>query len=68
MFYTYVETPIGPLLVAGDPQRLRGVHFAPSHPDRGWEQADEPFAEIATQLREYFAGTRRTNEQGLATR
>lgn len=66
MFYTYVDTPIGPLLVAGDPQRLRKVHFAPSHPDREWEQADEPFAGIATQLNEYFAGRRRTFDVELA--
>jgi len=60
MFYTYVETPIGPLLVAGDEQRLRTVHFAPSHPESGWKKADEPFARIASQLAEYFEGKRRT--------
>lgn len=59
MLYTYVKTPIGPLLVAGDRQRLRAVHFAPSRPESGWEQADEPFRDISNQLDEYFAGQRR---------
>lgn len=59
MFYTYVQTPVGPLLVAGDPQHLCAVHFAPARPERGWKEADEPFEDIAKQLHEYFAGKRR---------
>ena len=58
MLYTYIESPIGPLLVAGE-KRLRIIHFAPSHPEHDWQKDDAPFAEVAKQLKEYFAGDRR---------
>ncbi len=58
MLYTYVETPVGPLLVAGDGQRLRTVHFAPSPPDDDWKHEPRAFVDVARQLTEYFAGER----------
>ncbi len=58
MLYSFVETPVGPLLVAGDGQRLRTVHFAPSHPEDDWKHEPRAFADVARQLTEYFAGQR----------
>lgn len=66
MLYTYVETPIGLLLVAGDRQMLRTIRFPPAHPESGWKQSDEAFAQTAIQLREYFAGERRAFDLHLA--
>ncbi|HSP13306.1 MAG TPA: methylated-DNA--[protein]-cysteine S-methyltransferase [Thermoanaerobaculia bacterium] len=65
MLYSYVETPIGPLLVAGDRRRLQQVRFAPSHPDDGWERDAHAFDDVAGQLAEYFAGKRRTFDVDL---
>jgi methylated-DNA-[protein]-cysteine S-methyltransferase len=59
MFYTRIDSPIGPLLLAGDDGALRQIRFAPAQPEAGWEQADEPFGSAAGQLEEYFAGQRR---------
>jgi methylated-DNA-[protein]-cysteine S-methyltransferase len=66
MYYTYFETPIGPLLVAGDGDRLREVHFAPSKPQDAWKHDPGSFSRLSKQFAEYFAGERRTFEVELA--
>ncbi|MCP5181919.1 MAG: methylated-DNA--[protein]-cysteine S-methyltransferase [Pseudomonadales bacterium] len=62
MIYTYLETPIGPLLLAGE-ERLRKISFPGGNkafpPEPGWRRDDEAFREARTQLTEYFAGKRR---------
>lgn len=61
--YTCVESPMGPLLLAGDSRGLKLIEFPDQkgrvrhHP--GWERSDEHFADAAAQLREYFEGRRR---------
>ena len=70
MFYSYVDSPIGPLLLSGDRDELRGLFFSKgskaqgAHPD--WERNDACFADAAMQLREYFDGQRKTFELPLA--
>jgi len=66
MFYTYMDSPIGRLLLAGDRARLKVIGFPRGNKARGaeesWERYDEPFRAVRRQLDEYFAGTRHTFE------
>jgi methylated-DNA-[protein]-cysteine S-methyltransferase len=64
MKYCYAESPIGPLLIAGDQEALHLIAFPrngkPQRPEAGWtEGISGPLAEAVRQLREYFAGRRR---------
>jgi methylated-DNA-[protein]-cysteine S-methyltransferase len=60
VFYTTMESPVGPLLLAGDAQGLRLVSFEKSkraervQPE--WKQDKAPFAEVIRQLQAYFGG------------
>ena len=69
MFYTYVGSPVGPLLVAGDQERLRFISFTSGSkardPRPDWKHAEEPFQEIRRQLEEYFEGRRRQFDLAL---
>lgn len=62
IYWTTIESPVGPLLLAGDRRVLRvlwfgtGRKFQGARPD--WIEAADEFADVATQLREYFAGQR----------
>jgi methylated-DNA-[protein]-cysteine S-methyltransferase len=63
MNYTYLNTPIGTLLIAGDGEAVRRIDFPKngkaSAPERGWtESARGPVGQAARQLTEYFAGRR----------
>jgi len=61
-FYTTVDSPIGELLLVGDGHALHGLYMQAGRPKRTrpeWERSDEPFAAVAQQLDEYFAGERR---------
>lgn len=66
--YTYVDTPIGAILIAGDGRFIIETYFAGAQPKPGWIRDDEAFAEAATQLRAYFAGDRKTFDLPLAPR
>jgi methylated-DNA-[protein]-cysteine S-methyltransferase len=67
MNYSYVETPIGRLLLAGDEDAVRQIHFAPNSPEAEWEnRATEPIKEAAKQLMEYFSGRRTSFDLPLA--
>ena len=71
MNYTYLDSPIGPLLIAGDQDALRYIYFPKSgraaKPERNWvESATGPVAQAVTQLREYFAGKRKEFDLPLA--
>lgn len=63
MYYCYLNTPIGDLLLAGDDDALSLVGFpagAMRHePDADWTYDEQPFAAACAQLQEYFAGTRK---------
>ena len=70
MFYSFLDSPIGPLLLAGSGGRLRMVGF-PSGPKAqtppgDWLRRDGPFGEAKRQLSEYFEGARRAFDLDLA--
>ena len=60
VFYTTIESPVGPLLLACDERGLRRVSFengkraTPLQPD--WKLDKEPFSEVIRQLQAYFSG------------
>ncbi|MGH9559544.1 MAG: methylated-DNA--[protein]-cysteine S-methyltransferase [Bryobacteraceae bacterium] len=63
MNYSYLETPIGRLLIAGDETAIRRIEFPqgknPGRPEDGWvESARGPVGEAIRQLRQYFKGER----------
>lgn len=63
MYYTFLSSPIGQLLLAGDEDGLALVEFPeggkPSKPAADWQRDDKPFRQAKRQLDEYFAGERR---------
>jgi methylated-DNA-[protein]-cysteine S-methyltransferase len=63
MYYCYLDTPIGELLLAGDDDALCLVSFPEGSmrrdPDPDWIYNEKPFALARQQLTEYFAGERR---------
>jgi methylated-DNA-[protein]-cysteine S-methyltransferase len=71
MNYTYLETPIGTLLVAGDDDAVRRIDFPKNGkaraPEQEWtESARGPVGIAVKQLREYFAGRRAEFDLPLA--
>ena len=62
MYYTTIESPIGPLLLAGEAEGLHFLSFASSkrakRPERDWKENRSPFTEVIRQLQSYFAGER----------
>lgn len=63
MYYTYMESPVGRLLVAGEESRIKLIGFSTGPMARGadadWERREAPFRVVVRQLTEYFAGSRR---------
>ncbi len=63
MYYCYLDTPIGELLLAGDDAALCLVGFPEGSmrrdPEPDWIYNEKPFAVARQQLTEYFAGERR---------
>ena len=70
MFYSYMDSPIGRLLLAGDKHSLKVIGFSSGDKARGanadWERFDEPFRKVKVQLEEYFAGHRKIFDVDLA--
>jgi methylated-DNA-[protein]-cysteine S-methyltransferase len=68
--YTLVASPVGDLLLTGDGVALCGCWFTDDDGGaarrQGLERDDVAFADVAAQLREYFAGTRTTFDVELA--
>jgi methylated-DNA-[protein]-cysteine S-methyltransferase len=60
VFYTQIESPVGPLFLAGDKDSLRFVSFGSSErrvmPRPDWIEDKAPFSEVMRQLRAYFDG------------
>jgi methylated-DNA-[protein]-cysteine S-methyltransferase len=58
--YTQIDSPIGPLLLAGDETGLRHIEFMGSKrahpPNAGWHEDARPLKDVIGQLRAYFAG------------
>jgi len=63
MYYRYLNTPIGDLLLAGDEKGLTQIGFPKGKmrrdPEANWIFNEKPFAEACRQLEEYFAGSRK---------
>ena len=72
MYYSYTDSPIGLLLLAGDGRSLAVLGFSSGAKargaDPGWERFDEPFRAVKRQLAEYFAGARHEFELDLTPR
>ena len=71
VIYRYIDSPVGPLLIAGNDAGLQLIEFhAPRHPmPRGddWNEGDHAvLREAQRQLVEYFAGERRGFDLPLA--
>lgn len=60
VFYTHVETPVGPILLAGTTDSVICASFPSGsrarQPKNGWIGDEAPLAEAVRQLRAYFAG------------
>ena len=65
MFYTWMESPVGRLLLAADETGLRTVLFG-GEPLASWREDPAPLAETVRQLRAYFAGELRDFDLPLA--
>ena len=55
MVYTWMESPVGRLLLAGDEKGLHKLLFG-GKPEPGWREDPKALAEPVRQLRAYFAG------------
>lgn len=55
MVYTWMESPVGRLLLAGDEKGLRKLLFR-GKPEKGWREDPNALTEPVRQLRAYFAG------------
>ena len=60
--YAFLDTPLGPLLLAGGPAGLEAVNFQhsthPHAPEADWLRDDGALDEARRQLSEYFTGAR----------
>jgi methylated-DNA-[protein]-cysteine S-methyltransferase len=63
MYYCYLKSPIGDLLLAGDDDGLSLIGFPQGKmrhdPEPDWIFNEKPFAAARQQLEEYFAGERK---------
>jgi methylated-DNA-[protein]-cysteine S-methyltransferase len=69
-YWHEVDSPVGPLLLAGHQEALTRVHFQagphPLRPQSQWVPDAGAFAHALSQLEEYFAGSRRVFRLRLA--
>lgn len=60
MYYDYLESPIGTLLLAGNGDGLKHIEFPNqgrrAQPLAGWSRGPRPLREAARQLKAYFDG------------
>lgn len=70
MIYTYMDSPVGRLLLAGEGGALKVISFSSGRkargPDAGWQRHDDPFYRARVQLEEYFDGARQHFDLSLA--
>jgi methylated-DNA-[protein]-cysteine S-methyltransferase len=69
-FFTYADSPVGTLMLAGSPATgLRFVAFQSGvrarGPEPSWTESRRPFRDAEQQLKEYFRGTRTTFDLAL---
>ncbi|HEX3588662.1 MAG TPA: methylated-DNA--[protein]-cysteine S-methyltransferase [Pseudonocardiaceae bacterium] len=68
MRYTYLDSPLGELVLAGDDDGLAIVDWEHTRPAPDWEHVPDAFPEASAQLTAYFAGTLRDFDLALAPR
>ncbi|WP_375739580.1 methylated-DNA--[protein]-cysteine S-methyltransferase [Pseudomonas boanensis] len=71
MLYRYYDSPLGPLLLAGDDVGLRLLHMDAAQPwqlDADWHAGTNEFDEVCRQLDHYFSGRLRRFDLRLAPR
>src|SRR5258706_913442 len=71
MNYSYLESPIGTLLIVGDDEAVTRINFpgdgTPRRPEPDWHESSRgPVREAIRQLRQYFAGHRTAFDLRLA--
>jgi len=70
MYYCYLDTPIGELLLAGTDEALCMIGFPKGpmrrDPEPDWIFKEKPFEEVRQQLSEYFDGERKTFDLPLS--
>jgi methylated-DNA-[protein]-cysteine S-methyltransferase len=70
MYYSYVDSPIGPLLLAGNGETLSVVGFSRGKKSRvaepDWERRDSAFGQARRELAEYFDGRRQRFDVALS--
>jgi methylated-DNA-[protein]-cysteine S-methyltransferase len=70
MYYSYLTSPLGTLLIAGESAGIRLIHFQhgphQGRPAPDWHEDQRPFSAALTQLEAYFAGTLRQFTLDLA--
>ena len=70
MYYCYLETPIGELLLAGEADTLSMIGFPKGamrrDPEPDWIYNEKALAVVREQLQEYFAGTRKDFDLSLS--
>lgn len=63
MYYCYLDTPIGELLLAGEDGALSMIGFPKGsmrrEPEPDWIFNEKPLADACAQLSEYFSGSRK---------
>jgi len=69
MYYCYLDTPIGELLLAGEDGALSLIGFPKGSmrrdPEPDWIYNEKPLTEARKQLQEYFAGQRKAFDLAL---
>ena len=62
MYYCYMDSPIGKLLLAGDETALELISFPTGsmrrEPEDEWQYSEDPFGDVISQINEYFEGKR----------
>ncbi|MDX1498205.1 MAG: methylated-DNA--[protein]-cysteine S-methyltransferase, partial [Salinisphaeraceae bacterium] len=70
MKYCYLDSPVGRLLLAGDEQGLKLLSFPTGkmaqQPKADWTEDSAAFVQARQQLKEYFAGKRKTFDLKLS--
>ena len=69
MKYTVLDSPVGPLMLAGDESVVRELWFLQGRervaPNPAWTESARAFAEPVRQLKAYFSGRLRTFTVGV---
>ena len=72
MYYTYMDSPVGPLMIAGDDEGLRNISFStgkkPAMFEPDWVESKSFLDDTVYQIQEYFAGRLKTFDLKLAPR